>query len=73
MPFGDEAIAHGLFRVAFQLHADAYDALLVSKQSLHFFTYERFEGRGEFEVNTGNDQFVLVVLAVHDYVVFGFN
>ena len=73
MAFGDEAVVHRLFRVTFQLHSDANNALFVSKQSLHFFTNERFEGRGEFEVNAGNDQFVLVVLSVHDHFVFGFN
>jgi hypothetical protein len=73
MAFGDEAVIHGLFGVTFQLHADANNAFLVSKQSIHFFTDERFEGGSEFEVNTGNDQFVLVVLSVHDHFVFGFN
>lgn len=70
MTFSNESTAHRLFRIAFQLHADAYYALLVSKQSLHFFTNERFEGGREFEVNAGNDQFVLVVLSVHSYFIF---
>ena len=42
MAFGDEAVAHCLFWIAFQLHADADYPLLVSKQSLHFITDERF-------------------------------
>jgi hypothetical protein len=50
--------------VAFQLHAEAHDAFLVAKQSLGFLAHVRLEGRGEFEVNAGYDQFV-VVLAVH--------
>jgi len=69
MAFGDESIGHGLLWITFQLHADADYSLLVPKQSLHFFTDERFKRLGEFEVNAGDDQFVLVVLAVHDYVV----
>lgn len=73
MAFGDESVVYGLFSVTFQLHADANNALFVSKQSIHFFTNERFEGGREFEVNTGDDQFVLVVLSVHDHFVFGFN
>ena len=50
--------------IAFQFHADAHDALLVSKQSLGFFPDERLERRGQFKVDAGDDQFVLV-LAVH--------
>ena len=44
--------------------ADADDALLVTKQSISFFTHENFERRGQLEVNAGDDQFV-VVLSVH--------
>ncbi len=43
MPFGDEASVHGLFSVTFQLHSDSNYSFLVSKQSLHFFTHERFD------------------------------
>jgi hypothetical protein len=38
--FGDEPIPHILFGVARELHANAHDALLVSKQSLGFFLNE---------------------------------
>ena len=50
--------------IAFQLHAEAHDALLVSEQSFGFLAHERLERRCEFEVNARDDYFV-VVLAVH--------
>ena len=53
-----------LIAVALQFHADAHDALLVSKQSLGFLADKRLEGRSQFEMDARDDQFV-VVLAVH--------
>lgn len=71
MAFGNEPTVDRLFGVTFQLHADADDPLLVSKQSLDLFTDERFERGGEFEVNAADDNFVLVVVSVHDCVFVG--
>lgn len=59
-PVGDRLVA-----VALQFHADAHDAVLVTKQSFRFLSNKRFKGRGEFEVNSGDDEFV-AVLSVHD-------
>ena len=51
--------------VALQLHTDAHDALLVTKQSFGFLPHKRLERRREVEVDAGYDQFV-VILSVHD-------
>jgi len=67
MPFGDEATRHGLFRITLELHANAQDAFLVAKQSCGFLLNIRFEGRGKFEVNSGNDYIVRVIISIHDY------
>jgi hypothetical protein len=64
VPFGLEARANVFFGVAFQLNADAHDALLVAKQSFGFLSHKRFERGGQLEMNAGDDQFV-GVLAVH--------
>jgi len=50
--------------IAFQLHAEAHDAFLVSEQSLGLLAHERLERRGELEVDARYDYFV-VILAVH--------
>jgi hypothetical protein len=62
--FGLELHAHGGIAVTLQLNADTHDALLVAKQSLGFLVDERLERRRQFEVDAGDDYFV-VVLAVH--------
>lgn len=49
--FGFEPVGDGFGAVAFQLHADADDAILVTKQSLGFLSHERFKGRSEIEMN----------------------
>lgn len=67
MPFGDEASRHGLFRITLELHADAKDAFLVAKQSCGFLLNKRFEGWGKFEVDSGNDYIVRVIISIHDY------
>ena len=41
--------------IAFQFHADAHDALLVSKQSLGFLTDERLERRCQVEMDARYD------------------
>jgi hypothetical protein len=63
--FGRKPIGDGLLGVAFKLDADADDALFVSEQAFCFILNEGFEGRGEFEVNAGDDQFVLMGMSVH--------
>lgn len=50
--------------IAFQLHAETHDALLVSEQSLGLLAHERLQGRGELEVDARYDYFV-VIMAVH--------
>ncbi len=49
--FGFEPVGDGFVAVAFQLHADSHDAILVTKQSLGFLSHERFKGRSEVEMN----------------------
>jgi len=49
--FGLEPVGDGFVAVAFQLHADPHDAVLVTKQSLGFLSHERFKGRSELEMN----------------------
>ena len=51
VPLGLELHAGGGIAVAFQLHADAHDALLVAKQSFGFLADERLQRRREFEMN----------------------
>lgn len=65
MALGLEARANFFLGVALKFHADAHDALLVTKQSLSFLPHKRLERRCEVEVDAGDDQFV-VILAVHD-------
>lgn len=50
--------------VAFQLDTNANNPLRVAKQSIGFLPDERLEGRCQFEVDAGDDEFA-VVLAVH--------
>lgn len=49
--FGREPVGDGGVAVAFQLHADTDDPILVTKQSLGFLAHERFKGRSELEMN----------------------
>jgi len=60
-----ESRADFLLGIAFKFHADAHDALLVTKQSFGFLPHKRLERRCEVEVDAGDDQFV-VILSVHD-------
>ena len=53
-----------------KFHPDPDDPFVVTKQSLRLLVHESLEGRGELEMNAGDDDFV-VVLAVHD-AAFGF-
>lgn len=62
---GGESIGDGLLGITFELDADADDAFFVAEQTLCFFLDEGFEGWGEFEVNAGDDQFVLMSMSVH--------
>ena len=41
--FGREPVGDGGIAVAFQLHADTDDTILVTKQSLGFLAHERFK------------------------------
>jgi hypothetical protein len=67
--FGRELHADRRVTVAFQLHADADDSLLVAKQSLGFLPDKRLERRCQVEMNAGDDQFV-GIWAVHCYCVW---
>lgn len=64
VPLGRELHADRTVAIALQFHADAHDALLVTKQSFGFLADERLQRRGQFEMDAGYDQFVFV-LAVH--------
>ena len=70
MTLGREALPRGLLRVALQFHPDADDPFLVAEQSLHLLHHVRFHGRGEVEVNSGDDYFVRLVSLVHGYFCF---
>ena len=63
--FGGETVGDGLSRIAFEFDADADDAFFVAEQAFRFFTHESFEGWSEFEVDAGDDQFVLIGMSVH--------
>jgi hypothetical protein len=67
MAFGRETFVDGLAWVAFQFHAEANDALLVTKQSLRFLDHELLEGRGEVEVDTGHDYIVWMAIIIHGF------
>ena len=56
--------------VAGEFHPDPDDPFVVTKQSSGLLVHERLQGGGEFKMNAGDDDFV-VVLAVHD-AAFGF-
>ncbi len=49
--FGLEPVGDGFGAVAFQLHANPHDAVVVTKQSLGFLAHERFQGRCKLEMN----------------------
>jgi hypothetical protein len=57
MALGGEAVTDGLLRITLQLYADPDDPLLVPEKSLGFLPDKRLQGRREFEMNAGNDQF----------------
>lgn len=67
--FGGESVGDGLLGVAFELDADADDAFFVAEETVGLFLDEGFEGRGEVEVNAGDDQFVLMSMSIHGTLV----
>jgi hypothetical protein len=64
MPFGLEPGPDFFLGVVFQLYAQAHNVLLVAKQPIRFLANEGLQRRGQFEMNAGDDQFV-IVLSVH--------
>ncbi len=62
--FRREAVGDILLGIALQLHTHTYDAFLVSEQSVHFVVDKLLQRRGQFEVNTGDDE---IVCLIHDY------
>lgn len=62
--FGGEAVFDVLLHVAFELNAEADDALLVAEEAIGLVVHELFQRRGEIEVDAGYDD---VVGAIHDF------
>lgn len=65
MTFRGKTFCNRLFRIALEFYAYARYPLLMSEQSLGFFLDKGFQGRGEVEVDAGDDQFVLRSMSVH--------
>jgi hypothetical protein len=63
--FGAKAVGDSLLGIAFEFDADADDAFFVAEKSFRFFLHEGFHGRGEVEVDAGDNQFVLMGGSVH--------
>lgn len=62
-----EPIAYRLLGVAFQFHPEPDDPFLVAKQSFGFLAHERLQGRRQWEVDAGYDEFGGAVIAIHVY------
>ena len=66
---GREPVGDGLLGIALELDADADDAFFVAEKAVGLFLHEGFEGGCKFEVDTGDDQFVLMGVSVHGTLV----
>ena len=58
-----EAVGDGLLRIALEFDPHTDDSLLVTEEAVGFVMNELLQGRGEFEVDAGDDQ----VVVIHDF------
>jgi uncharacterized protein len=70
--FGGEAMGDVLFRVAFELDAEADYALFMTEEADRFLLHELLEGRREVEVDAGHDDIITDVFSVHSSFLSGF-